>query len=120
MKVTIIGGGYVGHVSAACFSELGHNVHLIEIDQKKVDTIHRGIPPIYEPCLEELLRKHIHRNFIVSSDYGGITESECTFICVGTPPAPDGSADLRYIRSAAQSIGASLKDGRTSHTVHAI
>lgn len=117
MKVTIIGGGYVGLVSAACFSELGHNVHLIEIDQKKVDTIHGGIPPIYEPGLEELLKKHIHRNFIVSSEYDGITESDCTFICVGTPPAPDGSADLRYIRSAAHSIGVALRDGKGPHTV---
>ncbi len=117
MKVHIIGGGYVGLVSAACFSELGHEVHLIEIDRAKVDTINRGIPPIYEPGLEELLKKHIGRNLSASSDYQNIGHSECTFICVGTPPALDGSADLNYIRNAAQSIGSALKDGRTSHTV---
>lgn len=117
MKVHIIGGGYVGFVSAACFSELGHDVHLVEIDRAKVDTINRGIPPIYEPGLEELLKKHIHGNLSASSEYQDLGKSDCTFICVGTPPAPDGSADLRYIRSAAHSIGESLKDGRAPHTV---
>lgn len=117
MKVHIVGGGYVGLVSAACFSELGHEVHLVEIDKAKVDAINRGIPPIFEPGLEELLKKHIHREFITTSEYDGITESDCTFICVGTPPAPDGSADLRYIRSAAHSIGESLKDGKDPHIV---
>lgn len=117
MRIHIVGGGYVGLVNAACFSDLGHEVHLVEIDKAKVDAINRGISPICEPGVEELLKKHIHRDLTASSDYGGIGGSDCTFICVGTPPAPDGSADLRHINSAAHSIGEALKSGRGAHTV---
>lgn len=117
MRLCIVGGGYVGLVTAACFSEIGHEVELVDIDQKKVDAINSGIPPIYEPGLEELLKKHIHQNLTASTDYSIISRSDCIFICVGTPPAPDGSADLRYTRSAAHSIGNALQGGSRSHTV---
>lgn len=117
MRISIIGGGYVGLVTAVCFSELGHEAHLIEIDKDKVDAINRGIAPIYEPGLEDLLKKHIFRNLAASCEYQEIAGSDCTFICVGTPSAPDGTADLCYIRSAAHSIGEALKDWRAPHTV---
>ncbi|HNQ29252.1 MAG TPA: UDP-glucose/GDP-mannose dehydrogenase family protein [Methanolinea sp.] len=117
MRISIIGAGYVGLVTGACFAELGHEVHLVEIDREKAGVIDRGIAPFYEPGLEALLKKHIHRTLAVSCEYQEITGSDCTFICVGTPPSPDGSADLRFIRSAAHSIGTALKGGRDPHTV---
>lgn len=117
MRISIIGAGYVGLVTAACFSELGHEVHLVEIDREKAGAIDRGIAPFYEPGLEALLKKHIHRTLVVSCEYKEIFGSDCTFICVGTPPSPDGSAELRFIRSAAHSIGTALKGGRDPHTV---
>ncbi|HOT04427.1 MAG TPA: UDP-glucose/GDP-mannose dehydrogenase family protein [Methanolinea sp.] len=117
MRINIIGGGYVGLVTAVCFSELGYEVHLVEIDREKAGAINRGIAPIYEPGLDNLLKKHIHRNLTVSGEYQEIVESEFTFMCVGTPPAPDGSADLRFIRSASRSLGSTLKDAKDPHTV---
>jgi len=117
MKLAIVGGGYVGLVSAVCFSELGHNVNLIEIDKEKAKAINSGRPPIYEIGLEDILRKHIGQNIRATTDYDDLANANITFICVGTPPRSDGSADLSMIESASRSIGIALQNGEGYHVV---
>jgi UDPglucose 6-dehydrogenase len=117
MRISVVGGGYVGLVSAACFSELGHTVDLIEIDQAKVKAINQGMPPIYEKGLEELLLAHAGKNLTAISDYESIPYSEVALICVGTPPDPTGGADLSMIASAAKSIGLALQNCDGYHVV---
>ncbi len=114
MKVSIIGSGYVGTVSAACFAELGHEVICIDIDEEKVKQINAGIPPIYEEGLEELMQKHAEHHLIATSDYDyAVTNSDVSFICVGTPSGDDGSIDLSIVRAASASLGRAIakKDG---------
>ena len=117
MRISVVGGGYVGLVSAACFSELGHSVNLIEIDAQKVKAINLGRPPIYEKGLEEMLRAHAGRNLTATSDYKCIPDSEIILICVGTPQGPDGEADLSMIASCAKSIGIALQNCDGYHIV---
>ncbi len=109
MEITVVGGGYVGLVTSACFADLGHTVRIIEIDPKKVELINSGAPPIYEEGLEKILKKTVGKNLTAQSDYSSIENSEVFFICVGTPPKEDGSADLRYLSQAAKSIGEAIK-----------
>ena len=109
MEITVVGGGYVGLVTSACFADLGHTVRIIEIDPRKVEQINKGIPPIFEEGLEEILTKTIGKNLIAQADYQGIENSDIFFICVGTPPQEDGSANLSYLSQAAESIGTGIK-----------
>jgi len=117
VSIAVVGGGYVGLVSSACFAELGHNVTIIEIEKSKVEAINSGKPPIYEKGLDDLLHKHVGRNLIASSDYDGISDADLSFICVGTPSRPDGNADLSMIESASKSIGEHLRKGDGYHVV---
>ncbi len=119
MNVAIIGTGYVGTVTGACFAELGHNVVCVDIDPVKVDMINAGIPPIHEPGLAELLKKYVGAGLRATVDYNdAISGSDLTFICVGTPSDEDGRIDLSIVRCASESIGNVLKlDGRGSHHV---
>jgi UDPglucose 6-dehydrogenase len=118
MKVSVIGSGYVGSVTAACFAELGHEVVCVDIDRKKTEQINAGIPPIYEEGLGELLLKHAGRKLIATTDYEfAIRETDISFICVGTPSAEDGSIDLSIVRAATTSIGASLAKKEKYHVV---
>lgn len=117
MKISVVGGGYVGLVSSACFAELGHSVDLVEIDEEKVGAINSGKPPIYERGLEELLAKHAGRDLRANSGYDDLHNSEISFICVGTPSRSDGSADLSMIEAASRSIGRSLKEREGYHVV---
>lgn len=110
MEITVVGGGYVGLVTSVCFADLGHNVRIIEIDPRKVELIKSGTPPIYEDGLEEILKRTVGKNLTAQSDYSSIENSEVFFICVGTPPQEDGSADLRYLSQAAHSIGEAIKN----------
>jgi len=110
MKISIVGGGYVGLVTGTCFAELGHEVTIIEIDPEKVRAINKGKPPIYEVGLEELLKKNAGRTLHASTDYDSVSIAEIVLIAVGTPPKPDGSANLSYIEAAGISIGKALKD----------
>lgn len=112
-----MGGGYVGLVTAACFAELGHNVTIIEIDGCKVETINSGTAPIYEKGLNELLSKHAGRNLNAVNSYEVVADSDLSFICVGTPPGPEGDADLTMIVSASRSIGRNLRDRERNHVV---
>lgn len=117
MIISIVGGGYVGLVSAACFAALGHSVELIEIDNDKVKAIHSGKLPIYEKGLEKLVSEHLGKNLFVINKYDNLCNSDLTFICVGTPSNSDGSANLSMIKSACRSIGESLHDVQKYHVV---
>ncbi|RXA18049.1 UDP-glucose/GDP-mannose dehydrogenase family protein [Methanosarcina sp. MSH10X1] len=118
MKISVIGSGYVGSVTAACFAETGHEVVCVDIDKKKMDQINEGIPPIYEEGLGELLRKHAGKNLTATTDYeSAIRKTDISFICVGTPSAEDGSIDLSIVRAATASIGAVLAKKKGYHVV---
>jgi len=117
MIISVVGGGYVGLVSSICFAELGHSVKLIELEKDKVEMINAGKAPIYEDGLDVLLSKHIDRNLKVFSDYEDISDSDVSFICVGTPPSADGSANLSMIISACRSIGDALRSFQGYHVV---
>lgn len=117
MRISVIGGGYVGLVSSASFAELGHNVSIIEIDKYKIETINSGRAPIYEKGLDDLLSKHAGRNLKATDSYDMVADSDLSFICVGTPPGPDGGADLSMVASASRSIGRNLRDKEGYHVV---
>ena len=111
MNLCIIGSGYVGLVSGACFAEVGHNVICVDNDQRKVDALTAGRIPIYEPGLEELVQRNVaaHRLHFTNSIEQGVDPSEVIFIAVPTPPQPDGSVDLSFIEKVAREIAGVLK-----------
>ncbi len=104
MRVTVIGGGYVGLVTGACFSHLGHEVLIVEKISEKVELLKKGISPIYEPGLEDLLSEGIRESRLdFTTDLKeGVDFSDVVFICVGTPSLPDGSADLSQVEEVAR------------------
>ncbi|HEX9060019.1 MAG TPA: UDP-glucose/GDP-mannose dehydrogenase family protein [Clostridia bacterium] len=110
MKICIIGTGYVGLVTGSCFAEIGNEVICVDNNLSKIESLRNGILPIYEPGLDEIVRRN-HSNgrlkFSHVSNWA-VKESDIIFIAVGTPPKPDGSADLRYVMEAAESIGQSI------------
>ncbi len=110
MRVLVIGSGYVGLVAAACFAEAGHGVLGVDVDPAKVEALNRGHSPIFEPGLEELLRKHLDAgNLAFGTDLkAGIAGADAAFICVGTPQSEDGSADLRFVLQVAADLGAAM------------
>jgi UDPglucose 6-dehydrogenase len=107
MKIAVIGTGYVGLVTGTCFAEVGVDVTCVDIDSKKIENLKKGVLPIYEPGLEEM----VHRNFqkqrlhFSTSLQESIQGAEVVFIAVGTPPDEDGSADLKYVLAVASDIG---------------
>ncbi|GFD73508.1 UDP-glucose 6-dehydrogenase [Tenacibaculum sp. KUL113] len=107
MKVTVIGTGYVGLVSGTCFSEMGNKVICVDIDQEKINKLHQGIIPIYEPGLEKMVLKNVEKEnlFFTTKLEEAINETEIVFIAVGTPMGEDGSADLQYVLAVAKEIG---------------
>ncbi len=118
MKISVIGTGYVGTVSAACFAELGHNVICVDIDRSKIDQINAGIPPIYEEGLSELLKSHAGKRLSGASDYDfAVMNSDVSFICVGTPSDSLGNIDLGIVKAASSSLGDSLKKKNGFHVV---
>lgn len=118
MKISVIGSGYVGSVTAACFAEVGHEIVCVDIDEKKVEQINAGIPPIYEEGLGDLLRKYAGKKLIATIDYEfAVRETDISFICVGTPSAEDGSIDLSIVRAAATNIGEALAKKKGYHVV---
>ncbi|NYZ60507.1 UDP-glucose/GDP-mannose dehydrogenase family protein [Candidatus Micrarchaeota archaeon] len=118
MKISIIGTGYVGLVTGACFAELGNDVTCVDVDKKKVEMINSGKSPIFEHGLEELLKKNLGKRLRATLDAeGAVSNSEITFICVGTPPRKDGSTDLSYVEGAAKTIGRILSGKKERHIV---
>jgi UDPglucose 6-dehydrogenase len=112
MKVTIVGTGYVGLVSGACFAEVGIQVCCVDINKIKIDGLKNGILPIYEPGLEEIVRRNLTTGRLTFTTNLGesVQGSEVVFIAVGTPPGEDGSADLQYVLAVAEEIGAAMSD----------
>jgi UDPglucose 6-dehydrogenase len=112
MKITIVGSGYVGLVTGTCFSEVGIDVVCVDIDQKKIENLRKGIVPIFEPGLEEMLRRNMNKGRLTftTSIAEALTDTEVLFIAVGTPPDEDGSADLKYVLSVARECGKYMKD----------
>ena len=117
MNITIIGGGYVGLVTGACLSTLNHNVTIVEIFPEKVAAINSAIPPIYEEGLEDILKAHVGKNLTASTAYDSVRTADAVFIAVGTPPNPDGSANLTYIKQAAENIADELAKAHTEYPV---
>jgi len=110
MNICIVGTGYVGLVAGTCFAESGNQVTCIDIDEEKVRRLRDGVVPIYEPGLEELLRRNVRDGRLkFTTEYSeGVPGAQVVFIAVGTPPGEDGSADLKYVLAAARSIGENL------------
>ena len=106
MKVTIFGTGYVGLVTGACLSEVGHDVTCVDVDPDKIARLNDGIIPIYEPGLEPIVRENQAqgRLHFTTDAAEGVAHGELQFIAVGTPPDEDGSADLQYVRAVAATI----------------
>lgn len=110
MKITIVGSGYVGLVSGACFAEMGNTVTCVDIDQQKINKLNEGIIPIFEPGLKAMVLRNIEqKNLFFTTDLtASIKKSKLIFIAVGTPMGEDGSADLQYVLAVAKSIGKSI------------
>ena len=110
MKITVIGTGYVGLVSGTCFAEMGIDVTCVDVDTAKIDALRSGVVPIYEPGLDELIRKNMEcgRLHFSTSLPDSLRNSEVVFIAVGTPSREDGSADLHYVFDVAAEIGETL------------
>ena len=111
MKICIIGTGYVGLVTAACFADLGNRVICVDNDAEKIARLKRNIIPIYEPGLEELVRRSRKegRLSFTTSIREGVKKSEVIFICVGTPPKDNGEADLTAVEHVAKEIALSMR-----------
>ncbi|HEX3694448.1 MAG TPA: UDP-glucose/GDP-mannose dehydrogenase family protein [Polyangia bacterium] len=110
MKICVIGTGYVGLVAGAGFSDMGNDVVCCDIDREKIDSLNQGQIPIYEPGLDKLVaRNAAERRLTFTTDIaGGVAGAEVILLAVGTPPGPDGSADLQYIFKAAETVGSAL------------
>jgi len=104
MKISVIGTGYVGLVSGACFAQMGNSVTCVDIDEKKIEALKNGQVPIYEPGLEKMVQEN-HKSatlqFTIDAK-SAIANSKISFIAVGTPMGEDGSADLQYVLSVAK------------------
>lgn len=111
MNISIVGTGYVGLVSGACFAELGATVHCIDTDSDKISKLNNGIMPIYEPGLEDLVHRNVKagRLFFSTDLTESLNDVEMLFIAVGTPPGEDGSADLSHVLTVARQIGQNLQ-----------
>lgn len=110
MKICLIGTGYVGLVVGTCLSEMGNNVVCVDTDIKKLEMLEKGVIPIYEPGLEELIKVNVSEErlkFTSDLDFA-VKNSQICFIAVGTPQGEDGSADLKYVYQVAESIGKSI------------
>jgi UDPglucose 6-dehydrogenase len=114
MKIAIIGSGYVGLVTGACFAEVGHEVICVDNDERKIKALRNGKIPIYEPGLEQLVLRNVsaHRLQFTGSIEQGVDNSQVIFIAVPTPPQTDGSVDLTYIERVAREIASVLKEYR--------
>src|ERR1035437_5542095 len=110
MNISIVGTGYVGLVSGACLAEIGAVVNCIDVNQSKINSLNDGIMPIYEPGLEDLVKRNVlkERLFFKTKLAEVINDSDAIFIAVGTPPDEDGSADLKYVVGVAREIGRHL------------
>ncbi len=107
MNITMVGTGYVGLVTGSCFSEVGLNVTCVDIDEKKIENLRKGILPIYEPGLEDLVKRNYEKGRLKFNTRlsESINNTDVIFGAVGTPPDEDGSADLKYVLEVAREVG---------------
>src|SRR5690606_29916589 len=111
VNVVMIGTGYVGLVTGTCFADRGKEVTCVDMDAKKVARLKQGEIPIYEPGLEEMIRRNVkgERLSFTTDVAEAVPTADCVFLAVGTPQSEDGAADLTYIFKAAESIAPHLK-----------
>ena len=112
MNIAIVGTGYVGLVSGTCFAEMGVDVTCIDVNRQKIEQLEKGVIPIYEPGLEELVHKNVNAGRLhFGTDLAEVLDRvEVVFSAVGTPPDEDGSADLKYVLEVARTVGQNMKD----------
>jgi UDPglucose 6-dehydrogenase len=112
VRIVVVGTGYVGLVTGACFTEMGNHVVCVDIDERKLNDLRNGIIPIYEPGLEAVVQSGVDAGLLeFSADISqALIGAEYIFIAVGTPPGEDGSADMRYVLQVAKEIGENLND----------
>ncbi len=112
MKVIVVGTGYVGLVTGACLADIGVDVVCIDIDKLKIERLKQGILPIYEPGLDSIVKNNFERGRLQFSTSlaANINGADAIFICVGTPPGEDGSADMKYVLAVADEIGSLIED----------
>ena len=107
MKIGVVGSGYVGLVAGACLADFGHEVICMDVDDKKIDGLQKGVMPIYEPGLDDIVERNVrYKRLSFTTDINfTVKNSDVLFIAVGTPPKDDGSADLQYVLAVASEIG---------------
>ncbi|MDR3290021.1 MAG: UDP-glucose/GDP-mannose dehydrogenase family protein [Rickettsiales bacterium] len=112
MKICVIGTGYVGLVAGACFAEMGNDVICVDNDLKKIEKLEKGIIPIYEPGLDDLVLNNFKNKKLIftNSTKDAVEKSQVIFIAVGTPQGEDGSADLKYVEQVAKDIGKNINE----------
>jgi len=111
MKIAIVGTGYVGLVSGTCFAEMGVDVTCVDIDREKIENLEKGIIPIYEPGLEDMVQRNVkaERLHFTTNLTSVLNDIQVIFSAVGTPPDADGSADLKYVLEVARTIGQNMQ-----------
>ena len=109
-QICVVGVGYVGLVTAACFADLGNRVTALDVNEQRVENLKKGIMPIYEPGLDELVKRNVNggRITFTTSYKEALKDAEYAFIAVGTPSDAKGAADLQYVAAAAKSIAANM------------
>lgn len=119
MDVTVIGCGYVGLVTGTCLAAIGHNVRGVEKDARKLKTLQAGECPIFEPGLHDLLRENMANGQITFTDNvkNAVKDAEVVFLCVGTPPKPDGTVDMSYLEGAGKEVCDALAEANTDYMV---
>ena len=110
MNIAIVGTGYVGLVSGTCFAEMGATVTCVDVDANKISKLNNGEMPIYEPGLEELVKRNVeYGRLMFTTDLPSVLDNvEVVFSAVGTPPDEDGSADLKYVLAVAKQFGQNI------------
>jgi UDPglucose 6-dehydrogenase len=117
MNISIIGTGYVGLVTGACFAKLGHHVICVDIDPEKIQKINNGISPIFEEGLDTVLTMSKDKITATTDYHSALMNTDVTFLCVGTPTMKDGSLDLSYLKEATRQIATILRQKKTWHCV---
>jgi UDPglucose 6-dehydrogenase len=107
MKIVVVGTGYVGLVTGACLADVGTEVICIDVNEKKINNLQKGILPIYEPGLDDIVERNFKKGRLYFSTNlkEAIVGAQIVFIAVGTPPGEDGSADLKYVLQVAEEVG---------------
>src|SRR5713226_2644794 len=116
-SVSVIGLGKLGSPMAACFAACGFAVHAVDLNPQKVNAINRGVPPVHEPGLVELLAEAAGRVFASKDIEAAVSASDVTFVVVATPSEPDGGFSLRYAIPSCESIGRALRTKSAYHVV---